>query len=218
MQLFNEHVHVVTSPVALVAPPRSVAGVGSSVGKLHSLHWIRVEVVVHVDGIHVVTRDDVTHHAVDKVATLGQCRVEVNFTVGIAQEPLGVFIIYVPWRGLILITASHTIGINPCMQFHATIVALVNHELQGGGSLARLACEPSRPGLEVARVGSVGLRPNLPNHGIHASAVELAELVAQVVLSFTRSHAGILSLANDVHPSPTKFSLGGILSTTHRCC
>ena len=211
VQLLDEQVHVVAAPVVPV-PTDAILIVRSRIGELSALDGIGIEIVVHVQCINVIATQDVTHHLIDKVTTLGQTRVEVQFAVGILEEPLGVLIVDVSRGRLVILAAGHAIGIDPGVQLHAALVGLLNHELQGIphglGSLTRFASEPSAPGLQVADVGGIGLRAYLPNDGVAVGPLQQVELSDEVLARLLRRHLGILFLPDDVHPRATEFMLG----------
>ena len=211
MQLLDEQVDVVAAPVTPV-PAQTVEVVAGGVGKVDPLDGIGIEVVVHVDGIHIITCDDVAHHAVDEVAALGQTGVKVNLAVGIVEEPLGMLIVDVAGCRAVVLAAGHTIGVDPSVQLHAATVALVDHELQRipqrTGCPAGLASDPTRPGLQFTDISGIGLRPDLPYHSIAASLLQLVELVDEIGLVLCCGLLSILLLPDDVHPCTTKLMLG----------
>lgn len=212
VQHLDEQVNIVSSPVAPVAPPLPILGKTATIGKVGSFHRIGVEVVVHVKGVDVVACQQVAHHLIDKIATLGQGRVEVDFAVGIFHKPFGVFIVDVPCGRSVFAAGGHAIGVDPCVQLHASLVALLNHELQRvpqwSGGFSCFSRYPSAPWFELTGIGSVGLGAYLPNDGIHACTFELVELLDEVVACFLDSHRGILVLANDVKPCSAKLMFG----------
>ena len=229
MQLLDEQVDVVAPPVALV-PSQAIAVVAGGVGKVDALDRIGIEVVVHVDGIDIISLQDVAHHPVDEVAALGQTGVKVNLAVGIVEKPLGVLIVDVTRCRAVVLATGHTVGVDPRMQLHAAAVALVNHELQRVpqrvGGLAWLACDPARPGFQLAHIGGIGLRPDLPYHCIAACLLQLVELIDEVGLVLGCRLLGILLLPDDVHPCPTELMLGvgtawghfgGLCGACHQC-
>ena len=121
-------------------------------------------------------------------------------------------IVDVAWCGFIVLAAGHAVGVNPCVQFHATLVGLLYHELQGipygTRCLARLTREPTAPGLDVADVGSIGLRAYLPYDGIAVSLLQEVQLLNQILTGLLGCHLSILLLTDDVHPRTTELMLG----------
>ena len=177
MQLLYQQVYIVTAPIAAVGPTLTLAVFlpRCIVGEVYAGHRIWIEVVVHMDGIHFIPADDVAHHFIDKVSTLGQCRVKINLAISIFHKPFRVLVIHVAFGGLVGLAAGHTVGVYPCMKLHASLMAFVNHKLQRIphriGSHARCAGNPLAPRLYLARISSIRLRTNLPNHGIHATCL-----------------------------------------------
>ena len=165
-----------------------------------------------MQGINVIAGEDVPDNSIDKISALGQTRVEIELAVGILEEPLRVLIVDVSWSRLVLFAACDTVWIYPRMQLHAALVGLLNHELQriphGLGSLARFAREPTGPRFQIALIGRIGLRANLPDNGIAIGTLQQVQLIDEVFLGLLGCHLGILFLSNDVHPSSTELIFG----------
>ena len=81
IELLHEKVHVVASPVADVPDAVIVLPELLCIGDVLSLHGIGIEVVVHVDAIHVVATDDVLHHLTDIVAVFRHTRIQDKLVV-----------------------------------------------------------------------------------------------------------------------------------------
>ena len=114
--------------------------------------------------------------------------------------------------GLVFLAAGHTIGIDPGVQFHAPLVGLLDHELQGIphgiGGLTGFTGEPAGPRLQFAGIGGIGLRPDLPNDCIAVSLLQEVELLNEIVAHLLRRHLGILFLPDDMHPRTAELMLG----------
>ena len=117
MYLLDEDVHVVASPVALVGISSSVAGKGRIVREVHSRGRIWVEVVVHVEGIHVITGHDVADNLADVLAVFRQTWVEVQLSA-IFQEELRMLVVRVQRRERGGSLGACSVRIDPCVQLH----------------------------------------------------------------------------------------------------
>ena len=82
-----------------------------------------------MDGVYVVTRDNIAHNAANVLARLGLSGVEIQLT-RIAYEKIGIFIIGMKRRKRRRALGLCPVRINPRMKLHASLVALVYHELQ----------------------------------------------------------------------------------------
>ena len=223
VKLFDEQVHIVAAPVAFVGPTFSLSVFlpRCAVGKFYACHWVRVEVVVHVNGIHIVAVDDVAHHHVDEVATFGQSRVEVNLAVGIFHKPLRVLIVNVSLCRFVVLSAGHAVWVNPSVQFHAALVGFVDHKLQWvphwGWRHAGSAANPFAPRFELAGIGCVGLWADLPDNGVHAVGFKFVELPNEVLSGLFRSHFCVLALTDDVEPCASELMFLCILCHAANC-
>ena len=121
-------------------------------------------------------------------------------------------IIDVAGRRLVLLAAGHAIRIDPGVQLHAALVGLLYHELQrvphGIRGFARLAREPSRPGLNVTDICRIGLGSNLPDDGIASRLSQQVELLDEILPRLLGIHLGILALSDNVHPGTTELMFG----------
>ena len=211
VHLLNEQVHVMAAPIVLI-PTNAVQVIRSRIGELGSLDRIGIEIIVHVQGIDIIAHQDIPDHSINKVAALGQAWVEIEFSVGILEEPLGMLIVDVALGRLVILAAGHTIGVDPSMQFHAAKVGLIYHELQGvpfgTGCLARLTSEPARPRFQFTGIACIGLWPNLPDDRITVGLLQEVELLDEILTHLLGRHLGILALPDDMHPGTTELILG----------
>ena len=90
---------------------------------------IGIEIIVKMDGVHIVTRHDVgddLHRMGDRFGLAG---IEIQL-LSVAFEDFRFPEIQVLGAELFLIGGSHAIGIEPGVQFHPAGMALFDHELQ----------------------------------------------------------------------------------------
>lgn len=100
MQSLDEQVDIMTAPVAAVHP-LSIFLIRLAVGEIQSIHRIRIEIVIHMDGVKVVARNQVFDHTLNKTAVFRQAWIEIKFAV-VSDETLGMLVIdVVLWQFLI---------------------------------------------------------------------------------------------------------------------
>ena len=155
VKLFDEEVDIETSPVTTIADAVGVGTILGVVGNLHASHGIRIEIVVDMEAIDIVARHDIANYRADIVAALLQGRIEQRQTI-VLEGPFRMLHDHVVTG----ITVSHlrlgTIGIDPRMKLHTTLVALSNHPLQGVPIRIRLsalfACQIVAPRFELTLI------------------------------------------------------------------
>ena len=85
--------------------------------------------------------------------------------------------------------SGYAVRIDPSMKLHTSAVSLVDNKLEGiperRGRFTAVGKIPA-PWFELACVESVGLRPDLENHGVNTHCLEAVELGAKVCLVFVR--------------------------------
>ena len=209
--LLDEHVHVVAAPVAFVLESVVVLGELLVVGNLLTGSGIRIEIVVDMDSIHVIAAHDVLHHLTDIVAVGGDAWVQdtqavvreysfgmgdCDMIVGKHRRPLG----------------AGTIGIEPRMQLHPTLVALLHHPIQrvpiGRGSLTLHTRQETAPRLVFAFVERVALRAHLEDDGVHPILLQFVELASQLLLYGHRALTLELAI-HTLNPRPAELAFRG---------
>ena len=220
VELLDEQVHVVASPVAAVLDAVGVLLILGIIGDREASHRIGIEIVVHVDAVDVVAADDVACHLADVVAVLGNAGVE-NLQAVVLEAALRMLhhhMIDGERRGALGLCP---IGINPGVKLHAACVALVNHPLQrvpvGLRRLALLPREDAAPRLQRAGVEGVALGPHLEDDGIHAILLQLVELEGQRLLHGLRRQALELSV-HTLNPCSPELSFGLLCTDGRRQC
>ena len=169
VQLLDECIYIIAAPVGLVIKAASVTGKAGIVRKIDSLNRVRIEIVVHVDGIDIVARNDIAHYQTDMTATFGQGRVEVNL-VAISHKPLRMQIVHMIGHKLVPQRCLYPIRVDPRMKLHATLVALFNHKLHGipirFGGLSLYSRQIAAPGLQTRCVQGIRLGTYLKDDGV----------------------------------------------------
>ena len=179
MNLLDEHVHVVAPPVGLVTVAPSVGGETDLVRELLSRHGIGVEIVIHVDGVHIVAVHDVAHDAADVLARLGIARVEVQLSA-VLHEQLRVLVVRMQGRERCRAFGLRPVRVDPGMQLHAPLVAFGHHKLQRvphrRGRLALHTGQEAAPRLVGRGVQRVAFRPHLEDDGVDAGLFQMIQL------------------------------------------
>ncbi len=199
------------APIPFVHPIAEF-GITVLVGvKLLSGRGIRIEIIVYVNGVHVITLGDVVYHLADEVAVLLIGRVEESLSVEL-HEPVRLFLRCVRRRKHIFRRGGYTIRIQPSMELHPALVCLFDRKSHRvphrRRSLSSFACEPSRPRLKVRLIKGIRRRPHLEYDGIAPGIDELVELVNDVLLGLGGRFVLPLRLSYDMKPRPAEFPLG----------
>ena len=209
IELLHEEVHIITTPVVDILDTIGVATELKRIGNSHTLHRIGIEIIVHVDAIDIVARDDILGHLADVVASLRNAWIQNQQSVVLETEMRCTIDDMACSQRLGGLGAS-TIGIDPRMQFHTTLVALSNHPLQGipirRWRLALNTCEESAPGLDLALVERITLWAHLEDNQIDTILLQLVELIGQRLLHLLCTHTLELSV-HTLNPCPTHFAL-----------
>ena len=70
VQLFDKQIHLMTSPVALVTIPLRIGTELSLVRNLNTRHRIRIEIVVNMQAVNIISRQDIFNNATNIVTIL----------------------------------------------------------------------------------------------------------------------------------------------------
>ena len=211
IELLDKEVHVIASPVVDILDTIVIQTELLCIGNRLTLHRIGIKIVVHVNTVDIITGDDILCHFADIIAVLSHTRIQDKHIIVSKTThgfPNGNMI-----RGQLLggLRLS-TIGIDPGMQFHATLVTLVDHPLQRIPvrlrSFTLLTCEETAPRFEFALIEGVALRTYLEDNHIHTVLLQLVELIGQRLLHLLGTHTLKLSV-DALNPRTTHFSLLG---------
>ena len=124
MNLLDQYVHVASAPVGTVGESSAVTGKARIIGEVDTLCRIRIKVVVHMDGIHIVTRNNVCHHHTDVTAALGQCRIKIQLII-VGDKPFRMDIVQVIGCQFTLERCLYPIRVDPRMDLHSPFMAFV---------------------------------------------------------------------------------------------
>ena len=176
VHLLDKRADVVASPVVYIGKAVVVGVELPAVGNAHARHGVGVEVVVDVQSVDIVSGHDVLDDHADIVAVLRNAGIQ-DFQAVVVETTLRV-----PHRNMVVDQflgrlGLGPIGVDPCVQLHASQMALLNHPLQGvpvgrwGSALS--AGKETAPRLEAAGIERIALRTNLEDNGIDAIFLQL---------------------------------------------
>ena len=196
------------TPVTNISIAFLVGSKLSSIGNLHAWHRIRIEIVVNVQSVNIVTFHDVHHDGTDVVAILLH---------GWIQQCQSVIV-----EAALRMTARHmsrtqgvgslrlgAIGIDPGVQLHTTLVALFNHPLQRVPirlwCLALLTCQEVAPWLQLTLIEGITLWAHLKDDSVATILLQFVQLVRECLLHLLGRHALELSV-DTLYPCPTELT------------
>ena len=179
MQVTNEQIHIVTPPILNVGKAARVSIIVWLIGQRKSVDGIRIEIVVHVDAIHIVVVQNVFHHHASIKTVLLQGWIE-NIQSVILKHTLRMahgWMILSQCSGIFCLG---TIGINPCVTLHLAFMALLHHPSQRIPPVSRShalhTCQIARPRLITGFVERITLSPHLKEDGVDATLLQRVEL------------------------------------------
>ena len=213
VKLSDKHIYIVPSPLIPVSKPTTIGNKAYIVRKFFSRVRVRIEIIVHMDGIHIVACNNVAHYLADVFSVFRKSRVEIKLT-GVLHKKFRMFVVRMYWRQTACSLSAGTIRINPCMQLHTTLVTLVYHKLQRIPRRRRCnslnTCQKTAPWFIRRFIKSIGLGTYLKDNGIYACFFQLVQLAYKCFLHSFYRHSLELSVYT-LYPRSSKF-------TFRRCC
>ena len=209
VELLYEEVYVVAPPVAFVRDAVIMESVFIIVWYVEACDRIGIEVVVHVNTVNIVTCYDIAHYVANVIAVLGNTRVQYEQVV-ILETALWVAYGNMADSKFLRGFCFGTVGVDPCVQFHAASVTLVDHPLQRVpiwiGRFSLLSCKKAAPRFNLTLIESVTFGTYLKDDNVDAVFLQFVELIGERLLHFLGTHA--LELPIDaLYPCPTELSL-----------
>ena len=202
----DEAADIVASPVTDILETTLISTEIALIRYLLTCNGIRIEVIVNVYSIHIITAHNVVYNLAvvvsglfqswieNELASIGKCPVGMqggDMTGGERGRPLGLS----PER------------IDPGVQLHATFVALLDHPLQRipvrQRGTALLPCKITAPWFQVTLVERIALRAYLEDDGIDAVSFQYIKLPTKFLLDRLRGHPYELSV-DALDPSTTE--------------
>ena len=176
---------------------------------------IGIEIVIHMNTIYIIAAHDIFYNFTDIVAIFRYSRVQDKLIVickTTHRLANGNMILCQFLRTF----CFGTIWINPCMEFHMTLMTLIDHPLQWipvrTWCYTLLPSKESAPRFDLTLIESITLRTYLEDNHIYTIFLQLIELICQCLLHFLGSHTLELSVYA-LNPRTTHFPFH--LST---CC
>ena len=207
--LFYEYVHIVATPVLTIADAIAVRSIFAVVWYLQPSYWVRIEIVIHMYAVNVVTLDDVVHHLYNILAVLAHTWIKNEESV-VREHTSRIghcYVFRVETRSEFSLC---TIWVQPSVQLHATLVALVDHPLQWVPvrlrCLTLYACKEAAPRLNITLIESIALGTHLEEDSVHAILLQLVELIGQCLLHLLGRHTDELPV-HALNPRSAKLTL-----------
>ena len=208
VELFHEEVYVVATPVTYIGIPLVVGSKIGSIRDVNTCHRVRIEIVVDVQSVNIITLQDVHDDSTDVVAVLLQGWVQQRQSV-IGEATLRMTTDHMARTVGMGSLRLGTIGIDPRMQLHAALVTLFNHPLQGVPiGLWRptlLTRQVVAPGLQLTLIEGITLWAHLEDDGVATILLQLVQLVGQRLLHGLCRHAHELSV-DTLYPCATELT------------
>ena len=209
VELFDKQVHIQSTPVSLILQPVVVGLEICLIRNSDTWHRIGIEIVIDMQTIHIIAVYDVFHHLTDIIATLFQSRIQQRQSV-VLERPLRMLYYHMVYGIDMSSLRLGTIGINPSMQLHTTLMTLLYHPLQGVPvrirTTALFTSQIVAPRFDATLIEGIALRTYLEDDDITTILLQLVQLVSQRLLHTFGTHALKLSV-HALYPCPTELSL-----------
>ena len=170
-----------------------------------------------METVNIITADDILHNRTDIVTVLRDAGIqEEHLVVGKTVHRLSDS--NMVSSQLLCALGLRTIGINPGVELHTTLMTLVNHPLQRIPIWRRchplLACQKTAPRFYLTLIERITLRTNLKDDDVHTVFLQLVELVSQRLLHPLFDHALELSV-DALYPRTTHLPFLGFCHYGH---
>ena len=161
-----------------------------------------------MQSVNIITLQDVCYHLTDIVAVLLQCRIQ-HFQSVIVETTLGMLNHHMIAGICMGRLRLGTIGINPSVQLHTALVALLHHPSQRVpvrlGSLALPSRQIAAPRFQRTLVKRITFWANLEDDDVTTILLQLVQLVTQRLLHGFGAHAHKLPV-HTLYPGSTKLT------------
>ena len=129
MKFFDKYIYIVSSPLISVGKSTTICSEAYVIRKIFSRIRIRIEIIIHMNGIYVISVYDVAHNLAYILSVVWKSWIEIKLS-SILHKQFRMFVVRMQRRQSGCSLSTGTIRINPCVQFHTTLVAFINHKLQ----------------------------------------------------------------------------------------
>ncbi|MPM86276.1 hypothetical protein SDC9_133365 [bioreactor metagenome] len=91
--LFNQQIDITSAPIGPAVESTSVTCKAGVVGEIQSFNGVRIKIIVHVNGIYIITGNNIGYHHADVMSAFRQGRIEKEL-IAVSDEPFGMDIIH----------------------------------------------------------------------------------------------------------------------------
>ena len=222
-QFPDQGIHVLPAPIVplrlAVSFSQAVFPEAVIIRERHTRRRIGIEIIVHMDRVHVVTADDITHYPADKLTAFRQSRVEKDLFI-IGDKPFGMLMIDVGIGETGVSRRARPVRIQPSVKLHVPFMAFLDQE----GHRVELTCrgyallsgEEAAPRLDIGFIESVRLGAHLKDDGVDAACLQVIKLADEVFFHPGGSHILVFALKSGLYPCSPKLSLGLLARTRSR--
>ena len=77
VKFLYQHIHITTTPICLIGKTSTITGKTCIIRKIQSINRIRIEIIIHVNSIYIITRHNIGHNFTDMLPAFGKCRIEI---------------------------------------------------------------------------------------------------------------------------------------------
>ena len=114
MDFPNKYIHITTTPISSILKTATIFCKTGIIVKWLTRYGIRIKIIIHMNTINIITRNNVFNDRNNKITTLGQCRVKKDL-ITISDKIFGMGIIKMRRSQLIGQRCLDTIRIDPSM-------------------------------------------------------------------------------------------------------
>src|SRR5690606_38792622 len=185
LELADKQVHVFAAPVIQTHSPWRMPAKKRGVRNVFAPDRIGVKVVVEVDAVYIVVPDYVHDHLYNVFAGLGDPGIKQLFAA-VIEEPFGMAPGNMVRGNPSVCLEYRPVRIKPRMEFHASFVGLVKHELKrivkGIGGFPLHALKPFGLGLPAIGVQGISCWSDLDKQGVDPAFAVPVELPGEFQL------------------------------------
>ena len=178
-KLLDKPVDIVPAPVVDILQTVAVMPEEGLVRDHLTRCWIGIEIVIDMQSVDIIPRNDVVHDLADVLPVLLEARIEDELSV-ISEHTAGTTDGHVVVCQLGRALRFGPIGVDPRMQFHPAAMTFSDHPLQGIPEGLRHPTlktgQKAAPRFQRARIERIALGTNLKNNGIHPVLPQLVQL------------------------------------------
>ncbi len=87
-----QHIHVVTAPIGFITVSATILRKTDMIRKIFARVGIRIEIIIHMNGIHIITGNNIAHNLANVFTVFGQSRIKIKLP-SIIHETFRILII-----------------------------------------------------------------------------------------------------------------------------